>query len=212
MFTSKLRSGARGAVDGPRLTSGGAVRRPWVSCDMDESSDAELLEHIRSGDRAAWIALVNRHNRRLRSVARSAGLDSSGVDDAVQGGWLKLLDHVDRIREPAALGGWLATVVRHEAIHLLKGRQREKERAERLGRLPERAQDAADVPALLAEDLQSVDAAFGRLSERCQQLLRLMFSSVDRSYKEISDTLGLPVGSLGPTRARCLEHLRGLMP
>jgi RNA polymerase sigma factor (sigma-70 family) len=178
---------------------------------MDDWSDADLLQGIRDGERWAWDQLVKKHERRLWAIARARGLDPDAAHDALQGTWLRLLDHVDRIREPAALGGWLATVTRHEAIGLSKQRARERDRAERLGGQQTLDGAPADADIVLGEDLAGVASAFGQLSERCQQLLRLVFSSAELSYADIADDLGVPIGSLGPTRARCLAKLRRLL-
>jgi RNA polymerase sigma factor (sigma-70 family) len=175
-------------------------------------SDADLVLAIRGGDRRAWDELVVRHQQRLWSVARARGLDAETAHDALQGAWLTLLDRVDSIREPAAVGGWLATVVKNEAIRLSKRRRRELERAERLGGQAVTEGISTDDTVVLAEDVAAVEAALAQLSERCQRLLRVLFSSAEPSYADIAAELEMPIGSLGPTRARCLEKLRGLLP
>jgi RNA polymerase sigma factor (sigma-70 family) len=179
---------------------------------MVESPDADLLHGICAGDREAWDLLVARHERRLWAIARSRGLDVEGARDALQGTWLRLLDHANRIREPDALGGWLATVVKHEAIRLSKQRQRERERMQKLENRATLDAEPADARVDLEADLGTVRLTFDKLSARCQQLLRLMFSSTELSYADIAADLGVPVGSLGPTRARCLDKLRSLLP
>jgi RNA polymerase sigma factor (sigma-70 family) len=198
-----------GAVDRP------SPRRPErddvESALVEGRTDADLLRAIRDGERAAWDELVSRHQRRLWSIARSCGLDAETAHDALQTTWLNLLDHVDRIREPAALGGWLATVVKHEAIRLSKRGRRERERAERIGNQAIVEATPADDALVLDEELAHVEAALAQLSERCQSLLRVLFSSAEPSYSEVAASLGMPIGSLGPTRARCLERLRGLL-
>lgn len=182
------------------------------SIGVDDRSDAELLQQVLSGQRWAWDQMVARHERRLWTIARSRGLDADGAHDAIQSTWLCLLDHLDQIRDPAALRGWLNTVMKREAQRIGRQRQRERERAERLARQPQRAGESPEGPALFNADLARVGEAFNRLSERCRQLLRLLFSNAELSYAEVAAELDVPIGSLGPSRARCLEQLRGLLP
>lgn len=182
------------------------------SIPVDERSDTDLLAQIRAGQRWAWDELVARHQRRLWTIARSRGLDHDGAHDAIQATWLCLLDHVDTIRDPAALKGWLNTVMKREAQRIGRQHQRERERAERLARQPQRAGESPEGPVLFNAELAMVGDAFARLSERCRALLRLLFSQADLSYAEIATELDMPIGSLGPSRARCLDRLRNLLP
>jgi RNA polymerase sigma factor (sigma-70 family) len=194
------------------VASEGSGHERLDSAVMTEWSDADLLQGICARDDQAWNQLVNKHGGRLWAIARSYGLSSDAALDAVQGTWLMLLDHADRIHTPEALGGWLAQVVKHEAIRVSKDRQRQVERAEKLGHRTRLEVDPDEDSVVLRDELAGVSAVFGRLSERCQQLLRLVFSSESLSYEEIADVLGVPQGSLGPTRARCLKKLRSFLP
>ncbi len=120
---------------------------------MDERSDADLLQAIRDGERSAWDQLVKKHERRLWAIARARGLDPAAAHDALPGTWLSLLDYVDRIRDPAALGGWLATVTKREAIRLSKQQARERERAEKLGSRHTMDGTSADADIIRDENL-----------------------------------------------------------
>lgn len=170
--------------------------------------DAELVQAIRSGDQSAWEQLVDRHSPMLWRLARSIVTDDAAASDAMQTAWLQLLQHVDRVADPAAVRSWLATTTRREAIALSKARARQAaadpnewgfEQA-----TPESAGPAAN--AERADSRTKVLAALDQLSEKCRQLLTLM--SHDVGYHQIADTMDMPIGSIGPTRARCLDQLR----
>lgn len=175
-----------------------------------ERSDVELVEGIQAGDESAWAELVRRYSGRLWATARAQGLSSELASDVVQTVWLALLDEVGRVRKAESIRFWLTTVARHEAIRVSR-RQR------RLGddvALPYLADASAPIELERAERLDQVGAmrvALGKLSERCRELLHLLFSNEDFSYQEIADLLGRPIGSLGAQRARCLDQLRELV-
>jgi len=172
-------------------------------------SDGELLVAIRQGDRRAWAELVGRHGGRLWAIARAQGIERDQAADAVQTTWLSLIDNLDMIREPEAIGGWLATVAKHEAIRLSKRASKEPVRIDPA--LDEHADPVTPAPEaglLLHERAVELRAAVARLGAPCRELLALLFSDAELSYAEISAVTGMPVGSIGPTRRRCLEHLR----
>jgi RNA polymerase sigma factor (sigma-70 family) len=169
---------------------------------------AELLPRAAQGDQVAWNAIVDRYTNLLWSVGRSHRLDTTSIYDVVQTSWLRLLENLDRIREPERLAGWLATTARRECLRLLQQSGREE-----LGWYDEQSSEVAEpVDQLLL--LQERDAelwqCFRGLSARCQQLLRLLMAVEPPSYAEVSASLGLPIGSIGPTRMRCLQRLREL--
>ena len=182
------------------------------SITVVERSDAQLLQQVLAGDQTAWDELVARHQRRLWTIARARGLDHDAAHDAIQSTWLCLLDHIEQIRDPAALRGWLNTVMKRETVRLGRQRQRERERTERLAFQPQRAGESPEGSVVFNDELTMVGGAFARLSDRCRQLLRLLFSNADLSYAEVAAELDMPIGSLGPSRARCLERLRNLLP
>jgi RNA polymerase sigma factor (sigma-70 family) len=174
-----------------------------------------LLRAARAGDQSAWDELVRRFSGRLWSVCRSYGLGQADAADVFQLTWLRLLEHLDSIRDPERLAGWLGTTCRNEALACLRRRGRslpfgdDRLLDQLAGALP-----AADLPAMLTERDDAVWRAFGRLSERCQRVLRaLVLDPVDGppSYELAAAALDMPVGSLGPTRGRCLAHLRKLL-
>jgi RNA polymerase sigma factor (sigma-70 family) len=172
-----------------------------------DRSDGDLVRAVRAGDRGAWDELVARHSSRLWAIARANGLDAASAADVVQTGWLNLIESVDRIRNPEAVGGWLATVVRHESIRMSKVQRRGANDA----RLLPPDLPPVDEGLLRSERIAAVRSAFDRLSPHCRELLRLLFSDAKLSYEEIATILDRPVGSLGPTRGRCLADLRELL-
>lgn len=159
------------------------------------------------GDQAAWNGLVDRYNGLVWSVARAHRLPTADASDVVQTTWLRLVEHLDRLQDPERVGAWLATTARREALRALRGAARQVV----TGELPESGSDAFVGAALLiAERDRALWQAFGGLSERCQALLRILVADPPPSYEEVGAALEMPIGSIGPTRARCLERLRGL--
>lgn len=178
-----------------------------------ERSDHELVVAIRGqgADRQpAWNQLLRRHTPKMSAVARSFDIDRATADDLVQTAWLRFLERTDQLRDPGAVGPWLCMVVRNEARRLVT-RRRTVPVAEGWEL---RAADTAEPTArMVATDEQlAVRSAFARLGDQCRQLLALMLTDPPLSYDEIAAALDRPRGSLGPTRARCLEQLRKLLP
>jgi RNA polymerase sigma factor (sigma-70 family) len=175
---------------------------------------AVLVESAANGDKAAWTTLVTRFSGLVWSVARGHGLGSADAEEVFQTTWLLLTEHLGRIKEPGRVGAWLAATARHEAIRLLRVRARTTLTTD--FDVLDQARDASPEQALLdleehavqARRLREVWLAFGRLPGQCQRLLRLLIASPPLSYAEVAATLGIAVGSIGPTRARCLQRLR----
>ncbi|HEY9474200.1 MAG TPA: sigma-70 family RNA polymerase sigma factor [Mycobacteriales bacterium] len=173
---------------------------------------AALLKRAGSGDQDAWDELVSRHSGLLWAVARAYRLGQADAADAVQTTWLRLLEHLDRIHEPDRLGGWLVTTLRRECLSILRRARRERLNAGDDAALdvPD-GSDPLDSHLLLLERDAALWQAFGCMPERCQRLLRALVASPPLSYDEVSTALGMPIGSIGPTRARCLHRLRILL-
>jgi RNA polymerase sigma factor (sigma-70 family) len=187
----------------------GPADRCLDSADM-AADIGQLLLRAAEGDRQAWDALVQRYARLVWSVARSFSLDDATAADVSQTVWLRLVEHLDRIRDPHRLPGWLATTTRREALRVLRGQQRQRP-SEVVERAADRTSPTPDELLLDTELRREVHAAFAQLPDRCRQLLRLMVAEPRLDYATISEITGRPVGSLGPTRARCLSHLRRLI-
>ena len=167
----------------------------------------DLVTRARNGDKQAWDALVERYAPLIWSICRRHRLGGTDAEDAGQSVWLLLADHLGNLRDPAALPGWLATTTRRACGKVLRGPHAD-------GYGPD-VEDIADEQAgpveqilLVAERHAALRAAFGDLPPVCQQLFTLLIADPALSYAEISARLGIPVGSIGPYRARCLDKLR----
>jgi len=180
---------------------------PSFSSEHSDPSNAQLLAAAADGDQAAWNVLVARYGRLVWSVARGFQLSPADAADLSQTAWLRLVENLGSITEPDRLGSWLATTTRREGIRLLQRRNREIPAEEH----EERSDDATDGPEerlIIADEYQQLRAAMAELPERCRTLLRVLAADSGASYAQLSHAVGLPVGSIGPTRARCLEKLR----
>jgi RNA polymerase sigma factor (sigma-70 family) len=163
----------------------------------------ELVAQARTGDSSAWDELVARYTGLLWSIARASGLPQPAAEDAVQATWLRLVQRIDTLWEPESVGSWLATVCRNEC-RALHG-------AHVLGPPPDQP-DPAPGPEDICVDrdrLSHVVQALHAMPDRCRGMLRLLAASA--SYSEVSAALNLPMGSIGPTRARCLRRLKGAL-
>lgn len=188
-----------------------AFARPGVGWrPVEPPSDAELVERVRVGDQQAWADLVARYGARVWTVARSQGLDRERASDVVQTVWLNLLHGVDNVREPGAIAAWLVTVARREAIRVDRMSKRVVLVDEASFERRAAVTDDLDHAAVSSDDSALVRRAVDRLGDRCRELLRLLYSSDELSYTEVAGALEMPIGSIGPTRARCLERLRTL--
>jgi RNA polymerase sigma factor (sigma-70 family) len=172
------------------------------------ADNAGLLAAARLGDQAAWDALVAQYNGLVWSIARSYRLETADAHDAVQMTWLRLVENLNRIKDPERLAGWLATTARRECLQLL--RKSRHERPARDDALPDTADPgpAVDAAVLLDERDGALWRAFTLIGERCQRLLRVLMASPPPSYQEVSAALDMAIGTIGPTRQRCLEQLR----
>lgn len=181
---------------------------------MPERSTTDLLALAAAGDARAWEAIVERYERLVWSVARSFRYDDATCADAVQTVWLRLAQHCDRIRDPEHLASWLATTCRNECIGIARRAKREVvdgTASER--RDDERVHQVLDLDEHLLADETEAEAlrAFRRLGSSCRELLALLCSDPPLDYKTIAELTGRAVGSIGPTRQRCLGRLRELM-
>lgn len=174
---------------------------------MPELSTAELLAAAGNGNSAAWNELVERYARLVWAVARGFSLSSADAADVSQTTWLRLVEHLGTLREPEHLGGWLATTARHECLRVLRKGGREVLGAEADLDL-ESGEPTPEAVVLQNERDRLLWLSLGEIPQRCQVLLRALATEPPPSYHDVSLSLGLPIGSIGPTRARCLDHLR----
>ncbi|HEX6198477.1 MAG TPA: sigma-70 family RNA polymerase sigma factor [Jiangellaceae bacterium] len=173
----------------------------------DDLSVVELVARARDGDQAAWDEIVERYAPLVWATCQRYGLVWADADDVGASVWLRLVERLDTIRQPAALAGWLATTTRHECLRVLRAKNRELPVDDNDG-LAGDPDPAADAWLLKQERLIALRTAFAELPERCRQLLALLFAEPVTPYDEIGAILDMPVGTIGPTRQRCLAKLR----
>jgi RNA polymerase sigma factor (sigma-70 family) len=179
---------------------------------MEDASIANDLFAAGRGDEDAWRRLVGRFAGLVWAVARGYRLSDADAQDVSQTTWLRLAEHLDRIRDPERLGTWLATTAGRESLRLLKRRRRELPVGEHEDLEPVGAEVARPEARLEARERSAaLWQAFRSLSERCYRLLRLLLADPPPSYEEVGAALGMKIGSIGPTRARCLADLREKM-
>jgi len=180
--------------------------------NVDLPDTVALVRRAADGDLKAWEGLVDQYARLIWSITRDFKLGESDAADVAQTTWLRLLEHIHRIQYPDRVGSWLAATARNECLRNLAVRKRvvlghddvELETAVAHG--PE-----VDERLLADERAQVVRDALSSLPRRWQRLLELLMADPPASYADISDELGLPIGSIGPTRGRCLARLRVLL-
>lgn len=181
-------------------------------------SDQELLLECRRGDETAWTALVKRYQKLVYAIPRRAGLDEDLAAEVFQEVFTTLFEKLDEIKQPERLQAWIVTTARRKTWRLLSRevisqrawRVEEDQELEMLG-LPDEAPLADDLLVQL-EEQHRVRTALAELDERCQKLLTLLFyRETPPSYAEIAGAVGVPEGSIGPTRARCLKKLQQLL-
>jgi RNA polymerase sigma factor (sigma-70 family) len=182
--------------------------------DMNPMRDAptviDLVTQATNGDKPAWDALVDRYTPLIWAICQRHRLSRAGASDAGQAVWLQAADQLATVRDPAALAGWLATAT-----------QRQCRRVRHAGRAPQapgQVLDAADIAdeqtATVEQELARAERnaalreAFGALPMPCQRLLALLIEDPPVPYADISAALGIAVGSIGPSRARCLDRVR----
>jgi RNA polymerase sigma factor (sigma-70 family) len=171
-----------------------------------------LVRHAAEGDRQAWERLVDQYARLIWSITADFKLAESDAADVAQTTWLRLLEHIDRIEYPDRIGSWLAATARHECLRSLALHKKvvlshdDAELNDATAHEPE-----IDARLLADERAQVIRDALSRLPQRWQRLLELLMADPPTSYAEISDQLDLPIGSIGPTRGRCLARLRVLL-
>ena len=180
-----------------------------ASRGRDDAVVTALMARARNGERQAWDALVDRYAPLIWSICRRYRLEAADAEDAAQNVWLKLVDHLDSLRDPAALPAWLATTTRRECGRILRTARTPRDAGHALaGVIPDNHAQAAEQDLLAAERHAALREAFGQLPPGCQQLLALLIHDPALPYAEISTRLGIPVGSIGPSRRRCLDKLR----
>jgi len=173
---------------------------------MSSLALAHLTREAAAGGEDAWRTLVALLDPMLHSIARGYRLSEADADDVVQITWGRALLHLNRLDDPGAVAGWLAVTARREAMRTLQRGVRELPSAEPPE--PDVAAPAPDALTIERERTSELRAAIGRLSGRQRELLTLLVARPEISYEEVSRTLDMPVGSIGPTRERAFARLR----
>jgi len=195
-----------------RLTSRGSRAPARTSADPlhDDPLVVDLVARARNGDKQAWDALVERYATLIWTICRRHRLGDTDADDVGQSVWLQLVDHLREIRDPAALPGWLATVTRRECLRVLRAARGPLADGYVMDveTLPDEQAGMAEQELLAAERHAALREALQDLPLTGQQLILLLIEDPPVPYSEISARLGIAVGSIGPTRRRCLDKLR----
>lgn len=178
--------------------------------DAEPSPVPDLVSAARDGDASAWQSLVERYTPLVLCVVRRSGLRGGDAEDAVQTVWLRLVEHLGDLREPRALPGWIATTARNQCMRVSRARGSVTLTDLSEGREPasDEMSTAVETRLLDQERHEALLAAVAELPERQRQLVLLMIEDPPLSYEEISRRLGIPVGSIGPTRARAFARIR----
>jgi RNA polymerase sigma factor (sigma-70 family) len=181
-----------------------------VGADIEDLDATRLVRRAASGDPRAWEGLVDKYGRLIWSITRDFKLVESDAADVFQTTWMRLIEHIDRLQQPHRVGAWLATTTRNECLRTIAARRRivlvgEEDWLEVIADYEEPADEAL----LAVERAQTVREALKLLPYRWQRLMELLMA--EQPYAVIADHLCLPVGSIGPTRGRCLDRLRVLL-
>lgn len=173
-------------------------------------TDWQLIEACRQGDGQAWEELVTRYERMVFSIPLNFGLNRQDAADIAQHTFIVLMENLQNQREDGNLAGWLGTVARRHTWRQFERHQRDAEEAE------ETAVSLPDIDAHERrerwERIQWLQDGLGRLDEKCRKLLlALYFETEEPVYGDVAAQLGMAVGSVGPTRARCLQKLKELL-
>jgi RNA polymerase sigma factor (sigma-70 family) len=189
--------------------------RPPVTVRANQPARSEriarLLDAARQGSEDALGQIVTELSPLLWQVARAAGLSTSDAEDVLQTVWLRLLAHLDDIHTSAALTGWLVITTRREAWRVSAAARRQLPAdTELLSMLPDQG-PGSEEQVIIDDQRRILWQAIGQLSPRCQELLRIVAFVPRPDYAAVAAELGMPAGSIGPTRGRCLAKLRALM-
>lgn len=169
----------------------------------------DLVTRAKNGEQRAWDALVERYAPLIWSICRRFRLEAADAEDVGQAVWLKLVTHLDDLRDSAALPGWLATTTRRECGRVINAAdaRRANERVLIADSIPDTETETVEQELLVAEQHAVLREALARLPLSCRQLLVLLSADPPVPYAEISARLGISIGSIGPNRRRCLDRL-----
>lgn len=178
---------------------------------VEQSALAEIVSAAAAGDTMAWAVLLRRYGSMVMAIARRCRLPEADVAEVHQVTWLRMVENIDRIEQPERIGAWLATTAKRESLRVVRAKGRVTFDHDGLLQRPDPNIGSPDAGPIGDERATAVRRAFALLPPHCQRLLGVLMKDDLPSYKEISQVLDMPVGSIGPTRGRCLEHLRRIM-
>jgi RNA polymerase sigma factor (sigma-70 family) len=204
----------RSSIEAEVDTPGRRLQRPIpsdVRNAVDDQGLAVIVIAAAEGDQRAWEHLSRRFGNMVLAIARSCRLGDADVGEVFQTTWLRLVENIGRIEQPERIGAWLATTARRESLRLVRGKARIAFDSDAFEYLPDLKAPNVDATLLSEERSAAVREAYAKLPPRCQRLLGLLASSDPPSYQDVSKILDMPIGSIGPTRGRCLEHLRRIL-
>jgi RNA polymerase sigma factor (sigma-70 family) len=171
----------------------------------------DVVAAAAEGNSLAWNTLMQRFSSMIMAIARSCRLNEADVAEVHQMAWLRLVENIGRIEQPERIGAWLATTARRESLRIVRAKGRVSFDHGGLMERPDVNASPVDAGPLSDERSDAVRRAVALLPPHCQRLLGILADDSPPSYKEISKRLSMPIGSIGPTRGRCLEHLRRIL-
>jgi RNA polymerase sigma factor (sigma-70 family) len=187
-------------------------RIPTGRSAADDEQSRALVRSAAAGDADAWNTLISRYVALLWSIAFRHGLNENDAADVVQNTWLRLFEHIDDLREPARVGSWLATTAQREALRIVAQRQRTvPSDDESTFDGADRLQAPVDEQLLARELAAEAVAALDELPPTWRALVVALTQDPPLTYEEIVADLGVPIGSIGPTRGRSVRRLRELV-
>jgi RNA polymerase sigma factor (sigma-70 family) len=183
--------------------------------EYSELPDEELVFACRSGDDSAWDVLVERYERLVYTIPSRYGLTPTEIDDVFQSVWLSLLKNLDKLREPDRVSAWLVTTARRECWERRRGADYERTITTDFDTLlldREGNELPPEEVVVTYRQYQTLQQGMENLGDRCRRLLQLLYYDTSvPSYADVAETLDMPIGSIGPMRARCLKKLRGIL-
>jgi RNA polymerase sigma factor (sigma-70 family) len=174
----------------------------------DDPSVIALVTRAADDDQQAWDELIERYAPLVWAICTRYRLSNHDIEDVGQSVWLLLVEQLGKLREPAALPGWLATTTKRECLRVVTATRKSQQLGSTVDDALIADERAIDEEILIAERNAALRTGFAELPPHGQHLLAMLFRDPPCSYSEISATLGIPIGSIGPQRARCLERLR----